>query len=157
MRGRTKEEIMKRRMTERKYLAAANWKLGFSWELVEYKRITSSGAPTFSLFLFFKNNFGFPEISHAWPVHIDQPRHVLRKLAGDVSKRGLIALTDPVHETYTSRVRREGYGWETVGLREALVYTEPQLQSVIDSEPEVSDEPQRKMEDGPEIIMIKTA
>lgn len=118
-------------MKTKQYLAAANAALPMGWELRESLRMAASGAPTFCLFL--RQEAAFRGTSHSWLVYADQPRHVLRKLADDVAARGLVALTDPEHGTYTSRVRWSCYVFETVGLRESLVDADPALRAVVDS------------------------
>lgn len=119
-------------MKAKQYLAAANEKVGPVWKLMESMRMAASGAPTFCLHLV--QETAFRGTNHSWLVYADQPRHLLRKLAADVAVRGLVALTDTEHGTYTSRVRWSGYEFETVGLREALIDTDPNLRVVIDSE-----------------------
>lgn len=121
----------KTEMKSKQYLAAANEKIGPVWQLRESMRMAASGAPTFSMYVV----LGCPAYDeHVWLVYASQPRHLLRNLAEDVATRGLIALTDPEHGTYTSRVRMSGYGFETIGLREALVNADPAMRAVVDSE-----------------------
>ena len=59
----------------------------------------------------------------------------IRSIMDDFEKRGVFALLDTnPYEVYTSRVRWSGYGFETIGLREALIRENPELRKFVDSE-----------------------
>ena len=122
-------------MTEermKKYLATANTTLPAGWRIEETSRITTRKAPTFSLWLIVE---GSMESRHSWPIVIDQPRHILRRIVNAVEEQGLSALLDPEYATHTSRIREAGYGYETLGLREHVLALDPQFSAVIDSIP----------------------
>ncbi len=116
----------------KKYLASATATLPAGWRIEETSRITTRKAPTFSLWLIVE---GSMESRHSWPIVIDQPRHILRRIVNAVVAEGLQALLDPEYATHTSRVREAGYGYETLGLREHLLALEPKFAAVIDSIP----------------------
>ena len=110
-------------MTKKKYLAAANSQLPKGWELGETQRMSKRGV-TFTLVLHAELQLRVTEIAASWAVHIDQPRCVLRAVVEDVEGRGIAALLDPKHGTYTSRVSPgQSGGEELVGLAELLRYS----------------------------------
>lgn len=137
-------------MKEMRYLNKANDRLPSNWKLMESKRITRSGAPTFHLFLVI--DYGLPM---TWHVYAEEPRRKLRSLVEAVAEIGVLALLDEAFDTYTSRVTWRGYTCESLGLREFFRYLEdPEVDRLIDSVPYLETESKSEKEGPPPVVEI---